>query len=70
MSYELDIVLFNICLTTSGISWKQITLGYIYILIVNEWTVSKTKVETHIFTYNQFGSPPLTVLNETACISW
>ena len=28
----------------------------------------KQKVETHIFTYNQFGSPPLTLLNEAAFI--
>ena len=29
---------------------KQMTLGYVYFLIVNEWKVSKTKVETHSFT--------------------
>ena len=45
----------------------QITLGYVYFLIENEWQVSKSK--THIFTYNQFGSSPLTLLNETVSIS-
>ena len=48
---------------------KQITLGYDYFLIANGLKVSKTKVETHSFTYNQFGSTPLTLLNETVCIS-
>ena len=29
---------------------KQITLSYVFFLIVNEWEVPKTKVETHSFT--------------------
>ena len=52
------------------VALKHITLGYVYILIVNEWKLSKTKVETYMFTYNQFGSHPLILLNETAYISW
>ena len=36
---------------------------------VNEWKLFKTKVVPNIFTSNQFGSPPLPLLNESACIS-
>ena len=48
---------------------KEITLVYVYFLILKEWKLSKTKVEPHIFTANQFGSTPSALLNETACIS-
>ena len=72
MTCELDILSFNFSLTKSGISWTQTnyTRFYVYCLIVNECKLSKTQFEPHtsIFTSNQFSSPTLTLLNETACI--
>ena len=72
MSYEQDILLFNFWLTKSGISWTKTShtrLCLFFNCKLMKIIQDKLKVEPHIFTSNQFGSPPLTLLNETACIT-